>query len=59
MAVHFVNEDVIIGMDAGTLALKTVALTLEGNDFDVARECHSDMASVRGMHADVKRGADQ
>ncbi len=53
------NVDVIIGMDAGTLALKDVAFTLEGKEIDVARECHSDMTAVWGTHADVKRGANQ
>ena len=53
------NADVIIGMNAGTLALKAVAFTLEGNEIDVARECHRDMVPGRGMHADEKRGADR
>ena len=51
--------DVIIGMDAGTWALKAVAFTLEGKEIDVACECHSDMAPVWDTHADVKRGANQ
>ena len=51
------NADVIIGMDAGTLALKAVAFTLECNEIDVARECHGDMVPVGGAHAGVKGGA--
>lgn len=37
------NADVIIGMDAGTSVLKAVVFTLEGDEINVARECHSDM----------------
>ena len=56
---YILNADVIIGMDAGALALKVMAFTLEGNEIDVAGECHGDMVPVRGAHADVKCRADR
>ena len=57
VAVHLVNVDVIIGMDAGAQALKAEAFVREGNKIDMARECRSDMVPVSGTHADGKCGA--